>query len=127
MENIRPKIASLGEKELAQLLINSFFITGKDVKLQAEQTKLFLGEVFKKQGGQYIDDFCDAFSRYAAFELPGAENLQPTVSPRFINTLMNMYEKFKKTNRQGEKNCTTYFFTTDTGRKIRSVYPVYSC
>jgi hypothetical protein len=91
MENNRPKIASLTEKELAQLLIDSFFIIGKELKLSAGETKIFLKEVYKKQGCMYIDTFAEAFSRYAAFELPDAETLRPQVSPRFISNLMKLY------------------------------------
>ncbi len=93
MENNRPKIASLTEKELAQLLLDSFFIIGKEVKLSASETKIFLKEVYKKQGWMYVDTFSEAFSRYAACELPNAENLRPHVSPRFIGNLMNLHTK----------------------------------
>ncbi len=91
MENNRPKIASFTEKELAQLLIDSFFIIGKELKLSINETKLFLEEVYKKQGWMYVDTFTEAFSRYAAFELPDAETLRPQVSPRFISNLMKLY------------------------------------
>jgi hypothetical protein len=89
--NNRPKIASLSEKELAQLLINLFFIIGRNLKLSAVETKIFLEEVYKRQGGTYTDTFSDAFSCYAALELPEAENLRPQASPRFINQLLKLY------------------------------------
>ncbi len=89
--NNRPKIASLTEKELGALLSAAFFIIGKDIRLPADKLKLFLGEVYKYQGGKYVDDFNEAFSKYAALELPNAETLRPQVSPLFISSLMKLY------------------------------------
>jgi hypothetical protein len=89
----RPKISSLTEMELAQLLASLFFLVGKDVNLQKNETKLFLDSIYKYQGWMYEDTFKDAFSRYAACELPDAENLQPQVSHRFISKLMKIYLK----------------------------------
>lgn len=91
--NTRPKIASLNEKELAALLKESFFKVGKELKLEVSETKIFLEEVYKKQGWMYTDTFSDAFSRYAACELPEAENLRPYISPFFIGKLMKLYFK----------------------------------
>jgi hypothetical protein len=93
MENNRPKISSLNEKELAALLQESFFKIGKQLKLPVIETKIFLDEVYKYQGWMYIDTFSEAFSRYAACELPEAENLRPYVSPLFIGKLMKIYKK----------------------------------
>jgi hypothetical protein len=90
---IRPKIASLSEKDLALLLKESFFKIGKELKLDEHETKLFLDEVYKKQGWMFVDTFSDVFSRYAACELPGAEELRPAASPLFIGKLMWYYSK----------------------------------
>jgi hypothetical protein len=91
--NERPKIGSLSEKELAQLLIDSFFLVGRDVKLPPDKLKILLKEVYKKQGWMYTDTFIEAFSRFAAFELPDMENLHPRVSPQFISHLMKLHLK----------------------------------
>jgi hypothetical protein len=98
MENNRPKISSLTEKELAELLNESFFKVGKQVKLAAGETKIFLDEVYQHQGWMYVDIFSEAFSKYAACELPDAEGLRPCVSSLFIGKLMKIY--FKKCNEQ---------------------------
>jgi len=96
MENNRPKVSSLTEKELAALLQESFFKVGKELKLPANETKVFLDEVYKYQGWMFVDTFNDAFSRYAACEIPEAENLRPHVSPMFISKLMKIY--FRRCN-----------------------------
>lgn len=106
MEHYRPKIAALNEKELATLLAESFFKIGKVLKLPAGESKIFLDEVYKYQGQVYADTFSDAFSRYAACELPDAETLRPYVSPLFVGKLMRIYlNKFtgKKNNRKPER------------------------
>lgn len=94
--NNRQKISSLSKMELAQLLGNLFFLTGKDVNLTENESDLLLDNVYKYHGGKYIDEFSDAFSKYAAGELPDAETLKPQVSPRFVSLLMKIY--FKKSN-----------------------------
>jgi hypothetical protein len=93
MNNNRPKIASLSEPELAELLINSFFKIGRDINLSGNKLKIFLSEVYKHQGWMFVDTFNDAFSSYAACELPDAEKLSPSLAPRFISKLMKIYLK----------------------------------
>jgi hypothetical protein len=93
MENNRPRISSLTEKELAALLLASFFKVGKEFKISPLETKLFIDEVYKNQGWMYVDTFSEAFSAYTACELPEAENLRPYVSPLFISKLMKIYKK----------------------------------
>lgn len=93
MENNRPKIASLSDKELAMLLKESYFKVGRQLKLDEGETKLFMDEVYKNQGWMYVDIFSEAFSRLAACELADAENLRPYVSPMFISKLMKIYFK----------------------------------
>ena len=93
MENNRPKIATLSDKELAQLLIDSFFKIGRVLKLSLPETKIFLDEVYNYQGLMYVDTFSDAFSRYAAGEIPDTEKLHPQISPMFISRLMKLYMK----------------------------------
>ena len=111
----RPKISSLSEKELAQLLIDSFFMIGKDLKLNISTSKVLLVEVYKYHGWIYVDSFTEAFSKYAADELPDADSLKPTVSPRFISKLMKFY--FKKLREshtlKKEGNDTSSTFTPE--------------
>ena len=87
----RPKILSLSETELAQLLKECFFKVGKEIELSLEQIKILLDEIYKHQGWMYTDTFSEAFSLYAADELPEAETLRPQVSPRFVGKLMKAY------------------------------------
>lgn len=93
MENNRPKISSLSEKELAAILKECFFKVGKELKLQINETKIFLDEVYKKQGWMFVDTFSEVFSKYAACEMPEAEKLRPYISPLFIGRLMKLYQK----------------------------------
>ncbi len=102
--NNRPKIGSLGEKELAQLLTESFFKIGKDIEFSLDKVKIMLAEVYKFQGWMFVDTFSDAFSKYAAGELEDAETLKAHVSPRFISMLMKKY--FKKCNENKQKKNT---------------------
>lgn len=92
--NKRPKISSLTEQELAQLLLTCFFKIGREVNLSKEKLKIFMGEIYTYQGWMYVDTFSDAFSRFAACELPDAESVRPSVSPFFVGRLMKLY--FKK-------------------------------
>jgi hypothetical protein len=101
MQNIRPKISSLTEKELANLLLASFFKVGKEFKISLTETKIFIDEIYKFQGSVYIDSFNEAFSMYAASVLPDAEHLRPSISPIFISKLLKIY--FRSCN---EKNST---------------------
>lgn len=89
----RPKLASLPENELAQLLIESFFKVGKTIDLAPDKLKIFFGEVYKFQGWMFVDTFSDAFSRFAACQLTDSENMRPEISPRFISRLMKLYFK----------------------------------
>lgn len=111
MENNRPKISSLTEKELATILQDCFFKIGKQLKLSVGDTKIFLDEVYRHHGWMYVDTFSEAFSRYAACELSDAENLRPYVSPLFIGKLMKIYTRKRSEQRSPEKrgkdNATT--------------------
>jgi hypothetical protein len=102
--NDRLKISSLSEKELAGLLKQSFFKVGKALKLAEDETKIFLDEVYRRQGWMFVDTFSDAFSRYAACELAGAEGLRPYASPMFIGRLMKIYFKKCWENKSPSKN-----------------------
>jgi hypothetical protein len=93
MEYTRPKISSCSSMELAALLKESFFKIGKEVKLSSLETKIFIDEVYKNHGSVYVDSFSEAFSQYAALELPDCENLRPQVSPLFISRLMKIYTR----------------------------------
>lgn len=102
--NNRPKISSLSEKELAQLLIDSFFKVGKELKLSISETKIFLDEVYKKQGWMFVDTFSEVFSMFAAGEIPDCEKMHVHTSPLFIGRLMKLYLKKSKENRFTDKS-----------------------
>ena len=99
--------------ELAQLLGNLFFLIGKDVNLTENESDILLDNIYKYHGGKYTDEFSDAFSKYAAGELPDAETLRPHVSPRFVSLLLKIY--FKKCNENIQaKNAAKNAFSTLT-------------